>query len=164
MAEEGIDCGFRRVANYTYAETDAALARVRDEAALAGRLGLPASFTEDVPLPFAVKGAVRFDGQAQLHALKYVQGLARAVDGGGSFVFEESPARASGTARRRGRDRSGALSGRASHRGHERAVRGRRPFRRAVLPAPLLPRRQPRRLRRRWTATFISVDEPMRSI
>ena len=92
VAAEGIDCGFRRVANYTYAESAEALAQAREEAALAERLGLPASFTTDVPLPFAVRGAVRFDGQAQLHALRYVQGLARAVDGNGSFVFEETAA------------------------------------------------------------------------
>ncbi len=92
VAEEGIDCGFRRVANYTYAESDDALARVRAEAALAARLGLPASFTAELPLPFAVKGAVRFDDQAQIHTVQYLQGLARAVDGGGSFVFEETTA------------------------------------------------------------------------
>lgn len=90
VAEEGIDCDFRRVANYTYAESDDALQLVRAEAALTARLGLPATFTTDVPLPFPVKGAVRFDGQAQIHALKYLQGLARAVNGGGSFVFEET--------------------------------------------------------------------------
>jgi glycine/D-amino acid oxidase-like deaminating enzyme/nitrite reductase/ring-hydroxylating ferredoxin subunit len=92
VAEEGIDCGFRRVSNYTYAESEATLDLVREEAALAASLGLPASFTTDVPLPFEVRGAVRFDDQAQIHALRYVQGLARAVDGEGSFVFEESPA------------------------------------------------------------------------
>ncbi|CAN7172691.1 FAD-dependent oxidoreductase [Arthrobacter sp. LjRoot14] len=92
VANEGIDCGFRRVSNYTYAESERTLALVREEAALAGRFGLPASFTTEVPLPFPVTGAVRFDNQAQLHALRYVQGLARAVDGDGSFVFEDSPA------------------------------------------------------------------------
>jgi glycine/D-amino acid oxidase-like deaminating enzyme len=92
VSGEGLDCGFRRVSNYTYAETDGALGRVRDEAALAARLGLPSVFTSDAPLPFPVKGAVRFDGQAQIHAVKYLQGLAGAVHGGGSFVFEESAA------------------------------------------------------------------------
>lgn len=91
VAEEGIDCGFRRVANYTYAETDDAVARVREEAALAARLGLPAAFTTDVPLPFPVKGAVRFDGQAQIHSVEYLQGLAASVNGGGSFVYEGTP-------------------------------------------------------------------------
>ncbi|MFF2243558.1 FAD-dependent oxidoreductase [Arthrobacter sp. NPDC058130] len=90
VAEEGIDCDFSRVSNYTYAESDEALALVRDEAALAARLGLPAVLASDVPLPFAVRGAVRFDGQAQLHAVKYLQGLARAVDGSGSHVLEDA--------------------------------------------------------------------------
>ncbi|WP_415856414.1 FAD-dependent oxidoreductase [Sinomonas sp. G460-2] len=92
VAEEGIDCDFRRVANYTYAESDDALELVRAEAAVAARLGLPSTFTTEVPLPFPVKGAVRFDGQAQIHAVRYLQGLARAVNGGGSFVFEETRA------------------------------------------------------------------------
>jgi glycine/D-amino acid oxidase-like deaminating enzyme/nitrite reductase/ring-hydroxylating ferredoxin subunit len=94
VEQEGIYCGFRRVANYTYAQTEDSLARVRAEASVAAGFGLPAAYTDEVPLPFAVKGAVRFDHQGQLHALRYVQGLARAVDGGGSFVFEHSPARA----------------------------------------------------------------------
>jgi glycine/D-amino acid oxidase-like deaminating enzyme/nitrite reductase/ring-hydroxylating ferredoxin subunit len=92
VAAEGIDCDFRRVANYTYAETDDALELVRAEANLAALLGLPATFTAEVPLPFPVKGAVRFDDQAQIHAVKYLHGLARAVNGEGSFVFEQTRA------------------------------------------------------------------------
>jgi glycine/D-amino acid oxidase-like deaminating enzyme/nitrite reductase/ring-hydroxylating ferredoxin subunit len=92
VAEEGIDCDFRRVSNYTYAESADTLELVRAEATLAARLGLPATFTPDVPLPFPVKGAVRFDGQAQIHAVKYLQGLAHAVNGEGSLVFEETRA------------------------------------------------------------------------
>lgn len=164
VAAEGIDCGFRRVANYTYAESESALALVREEAVLAGRLGLPAIFTTEVPLPFAVRGAVRFDGQAQIHALRYVQGLARAVDGDGSFVFEESPA--TGV-----RDGSPAVV--ATERGSVRA--------KEVIVATNLPFGDNGRFAGRCyphrsyvvaarssvpalDATFISVDEPMRSI
>jgi hypothetical protein len=35
VADEGIDCDLRRVVNYTYAEPEASLALVRDEAAIA---------------------------------------------------------------------------------------------------------------------------------
>ncbi|MFE4544973.1 FAD-dependent oxidoreductase [Arthrobacter sp. NPDC056727] len=92
VADEGIDCGFRWVANYTYAESEAGLDQVREEAKLAARLGLPSTFTTDVPLPFPVRGGARFDDQAQFHSSRYLQGLARGVDGGGSFVFEDSRA------------------------------------------------------------------------
>jgi len=87
---EAIECDFRRVANYTYAESAAALGQVREEAEIALQLGLPAAYTDSPPLPFAARGAVRFDDQAQLHATKYLVGLARAVAGDGSHVFEES--------------------------------------------------------------------------
>ncbi|MEQ4518811.1 FAD-dependent oxidoreductase [Pseudarthrobacter sp. B907] len=164
VAAEGIDCGFRRVANYTYAETGPALALVREEAALAERLGLPASFTADVPLPFAVRGAVRFDGQAQLNALKYVQGLARAVQGDGSFVFEESPATGF-------RDGSPAVvdTGQGSVRAKEIIVATNLPFgdngrfdarcyaHRSYIVAA-------RSAGPALDATFVSVEEPMRSI
>ncbi len=93
VGQEGIDCDFRRVANFTYAESDDTLVQVRAEASLTARLGLPATFTPEVPLPFPVMGAVRFDGQAQIHAVKYLQGLARAVNGEGSSVFEGTPVR-----------------------------------------------------------------------
>jgi glycine/D-amino acid oxidase-like deaminating enzyme/nitrite reductase/ring-hydroxylating ferredoxin subunit len=164
VAAEGIDCDFRLVANYTYAGTDDALELVRAEADLTARLGLPSSFTSAVPLPFAVKGAVRFDGQAQFHAVKYLQGLARAVQGDGSFVFEQTRAlqvrdgapavveTEGGNVRARNiivatnvpfGDEGGFDSRCYPHRSY--IVAGR-------LDTPLL------------EATFISADEPMRSI
>ena len=87
---EAIDCDFRRVANYTYAESNEGLEQVKEEAAIALALGLPAAYTDTTPLPFPVRGAVRFEGQAQLHATKYLVGLAQAVAGDGSEVFEQS--------------------------------------------------------------------------
>ncbi|WP_104173874.1 FAD-dependent oxidoreductase [Arthrobacter sp. Y81] len=164
VAEEGIDCGFRRVSNYTYAESDATLDLVREEAALAGRLGLPASFTTEVPLPFAVKGAVRFDDQAQIHALRYVQGLARAVDGDGSFVFEDSPATGF-------RDGSPAVvdAARGSVRAREIIVATNMPIEdRGIFAERCYLHRSYIVAARSdlppLDSTFLSVDEPMRSI
>ena len=90
VESEAIDCDFRRVANYTYAESEVGLEQVKEEATLARRLGLPATYTDSTPLPFPALGAVRFDEQAQLHAAKYLVGLARAVAGDKNYVFEES--------------------------------------------------------------------------
>lgn len=164
VSGEGIDCGFRRVPNFTYAETDEALNLVRDEAALAARLGLPAVFTDDVPLPFPVRGAVRFDNQAQLHAVRYLQGLARAVDGAGSFVFEETRALAL-------RDGSPVVveTERGSIRARDVIVATNVPFgdqgsfaARNILHRSYLV--ASRAGSPPLKGTYISVDEPMRSI
>jgi len=169
VGAEGIDCGFRRVSNYTYAESEDSLALVREEAALAARLGLPSSFTTEVPLPstvgsFPVAGAVRFENQAQIHALRYVQGLARAVDGGGSFVFEDSPATGF-------RDGSPAVvdTARGSVRAQEIIVATNMPFGdNGFFAARTYAHRSYIVAARSDSApldsTFVSVDEPMRSI
>jgi glycine/D-amino acid oxidase-like deaminating enzyme/nitrite reductase/ring-hydroxylating ferredoxin subunit len=82
LSEElGIDCDLRRKPNYTYTQSASDVDQVREEAGVALGLGLPASFVEDVDLPFAVVGAVRFDEQAEFHPVKYLEGLAAALDG-----------------------------------------------------------------------------------
>ena len=78
--ELGIDCDLQRKPNYTYTESQSDLDQVREEAGVALGLGLPASYVEDVDLPFAVAGAVRFDEQAEFHPVKYLEGLAAALE------------------------------------------------------------------------------------
>ena len=92
VEEYDIDCSFERQANYVYTESEDFLRELRREAAAAQRLGLPAAFVEETPLPFEVKGAVRFDDQAQFNSYTYLVGLAAAVDGDGSRVYENTRA------------------------------------------------------------------------
>ena len=44
----------------------------------------------DVPLPFAVAGGVRYDGQAQFHPVRYLTGLARRFLQAGGRIFERT--------------------------------------------------------------------------
>lgn len=44
------------------------------------RLGGSADFVPEVPLPIEIRGAVRFEGQAQFHPLKFLYGLARGLN------------------------------------------------------------------------------------
>lgn len=87
-----IDCAFERRPAATWTVQEHSIQAVRREAEVAARLGLPARMTEHVDLPFGVSAAVAFDDQAQLHPRDYVLGLAAAVDGDGSAVFEHSRA------------------------------------------------------------------------
>jgi len=90
--EKGIDCGFRRLPAYTYTESADMLSQLQAEVEAARRVGLPASFTRDVPLPFPVEGAVRFENQAQFHVREYLLPLADEIPGGDSHLFENTRA------------------------------------------------------------------------
>jgi glycine/D-amino acid oxidase-like deaminating enzyme/nitrite reductase/ring-hydroxylating ferredoxin subunit len=86
----GIDCDFTRRPAHTYTRQERYVAKIRHEAALCQRLGLPASFTDESDLPYEILGAVRFDDQAQLQPVAYCDGLARMVVAAGGRIFEAS--------------------------------------------------------------------------
>ena len=85
----GIECDFRRKPNFTYTEDEGGVAAIREEAEVAQRLGLPASFTASTgELPFGVAGAVRFENQAEFHPLRYLYALAAAASEAGAALHE----------------------------------------------------------------------------
>ncbi len=85
-----IECDFYRTEAYIYTESDDEVDQFKAEVEAAVKLGLPATFTSETPLPFPVKAAVRFDNQAQFHPRKYLLALAQDIPGGGSYIFEET--------------------------------------------------------------------------
>jgi glycine/D-amino acid oxidase-like deaminating enzyme len=89
---EHIECDWRREDNYLFTNKEDEAETLRQEAKDAASLGLPASFETSMPLPVAMKAAVRFKKQATFHILKYLHGLAEAVQGDGCYVFEQTKA------------------------------------------------------------------------
>jgi glycine/D-amino acid oxidase-like deaminating enzyme/nitrite reductase/ring-hydroxylating ferredoxin subunit len=90
---EQIDCEFAWVPGYLYATGDAAASELSDlqrEAELADELGFDATFIDRVP--FVNRAGIRFDGQARIHPRAYLAGLAAAIDGDGSAIFEQTSA------------------------------------------------------------------------
>ncbi|HWI04944.1 MAG TPA: FAD-binding oxidoreductase, partial [Acidimicrobiales bacterium] len=83
-----IDCELERRPAYTYTTDPEMVAKVRAEVDAAQRLGLDAQFTTETDLPYPVEGAIRLADQAQFHPRKFCIGLARAIDGAGSAVYE----------------------------------------------------------------------------
>ncbi len=88
--EEGIDCDLEQRAAYTYAADESELSSVEQEAEAAREAGLLVELTTDVPLPFAVPGAVRLADQLQFQPVKYARGLAQRVHGDGCAVYEHT--------------------------------------------------------------------------
>lgn len=87
---EGIACDFQWEPAYIFTLTDTYIQKVADEASTAANLGLKASYVEDIPLPFKVKAAVKFEDQARFHPRKYLLALAEKITGDGSQIFEQS--------------------------------------------------------------------------
>jgi glycine/D-amino acid oxidase-like deaminating enzyme len=87
---EKIKCDWQVQDNYVYTVDARKLTAFRHEAAVAQSLGLPASFHTSSPLPFDVRAVVKFTDQATFDSGKYLLGLAKAVEGDGSYVFENS--------------------------------------------------------------------------
>ncbi len=90
IQKEKINCDWRRDDNYVYTDNLDKLEQFRQEAETAASLGLPATYETGIPLPLNVKAAVKFTNQAKLNSVAYLLGLARAVNGNGSYVFENS--------------------------------------------------------------------------
>lgn len=90
VAAEEIDCDLQRRPAYTYAADRNERDSVRRELAAARDAGLAVDWVDGPDLPYATDGAVRLPGQLQLHPVRYVQGMAAAVAGDGSHVFENS--------------------------------------------------------------------------
>jgi glycine/D-amino acid oxidase-like deaminating enzyme len=76
--KETIDCDWTREESF------------EEEAKTAAKIGLPASFETQTPLPFDVRAAVKFSNQAKLNSQKYLLGLAAVIHGDGSYIFENS--------------------------------------------------------------------------
>jgi glycine/D-amino acid oxidase-like deaminating enzyme/nitrite reductase/ring-hydroxylating ferredoxin subunit len=88
LAGEGIECDLRRRPAYVYATRSFERPLLARETRAAQEAGLPASLDADVPLPFSTLGGMRFDDQLEIHARRYLLGLAdRLVEAGGA-IFE----------------------------------------------------------------------------
>ena len=88
--DHNIGCDLERMPAYTYTTDQGVIQKIEEEVELAGRLGLPATFTTEPGLPFEVAAAIRFDDQVMFHPRKYCQALAGLVVQEGGRIFEQT--------------------------------------------------------------------------
>lgn len=90
--ETDADCQFERAPSFVYTTDPGEREVLEAEYLAAERLGLPASLTDEVDLPFPVDLALRFDDQAHFHPVRYLTALARTIHERGGVVHEQSRA------------------------------------------------------------------------
>jgi glycine/D-amino acid oxidase-like deaminating enzyme/nitrite reductase/ring-hydroxylating ferredoxin subunit len=92
IAEEGIDCDFERLDGYLFVPPGDSKDLLRRELRAAHRAGLAdVEQVERAPIdPFDTGTCLRFPRQAQFHPLKYLTGLAQAIEREGGRIFTET--------------------------------------------------------------------------
>lgn len=90
---EGIDCGFERVDGYLFALPEDGFHDMDEECAAARDAGVDAERLPRVPgLSFDTGPCVRYAHQAQFHPLRYLAGLAQAIERQGGTLHDDTRA------------------------------------------------------------------------
>jgi glycine/D-amino acid oxidase-like deaminating enzyme/nitrite reductase/ring-hydroxylating ferredoxin subunit len=91
--KEGIDCDFERLDGYLFVPPGESKGELERELKAAQRAGLTeVEKVERAPLDFNTGICLRFPRQGQLHPLKYLRGLSRAIERDGGRIFTGSHA------------------------------------------------------------------------
>lgn len=90
VEDEGIECEFQRVPGYLYTENQTDVSFIEKEIDAAQKLGIAASFTTEVSLPFPIKAAMLLPNQGQFNAMKYLEGLANTLTREGGQIYEQT--------------------------------------------------------------------------
>lgn len=92
IRELNINCDFLSQSAFIYTESEDFITPLQDELNAAMNFGIKADYVDAIPFPFTIKGALRFDNQAQFHPLKYTLSLAKSFVGRGGKIFEKTRA------------------------------------------------------------------------
>ncbi len=74
---KSIDCEFEEKDNYVYAR-DSAI-KLRQELEALSKLGYKGEYTDSLPLPFPIAGAIKFSRQAQFNPLQFLEKIAEGL-------------------------------------------------------------------------------------
>jgi glycine/D-amino acid oxidase-like deaminating enzyme len=90
VSSRALMCGFERLPCWIWTESKQGVAALRKEADAAAQLDVP-HVLERPDLPFPTEAALRFDNQAQIRPLCYIENLARAIQGGRARIYGSTP-------------------------------------------------------------------------
>ncbi|MGF7048899.1 glycine/D-amino acid oxidase-like deaminating enzyme/nitrite reductase/ring-hydroxylating ferredoxin subunit [Paenibacillus sp. DS2015] len=85
-----IDCEWQTEDAYLYAESDSALDKLEKEFDAYEKLGIPGEWTNHVPIPLVIKGAIKLPNQAQFHPLSYLKRLVEEIIKAGGVIYENT--------------------------------------------------------------------------
>lgn len=93
---ENIDCDFEYQPNFVYTTNQDEVMKIQNEVDALNKLSRSnekenfAQFVTECGLPFNITGGIRIENQAQFHPMKYMYGLANAIEKHGGKIFINS--------------------------------------------------------------------------
>lgn len=93
VADEAIECHFKRLDGYLFVPPGETIDLLERERQAANRAGLTeVELIPRAPLAFNTGSCLRFPQQGQFHPLKYLNGLAKAIEAKGGRIFTQTHA------------------------------------------------------------------------
>ena len=89
--ENNIDCSFKRLSSYIFAENENYLEELKEEYEVCKSIGIDCEYHESLDLPMDVKGAISFKNQAQFNPKRYIDGLLKECIKLGVKIYENTP-------------------------------------------------------------------------
>jgi glycine/D-amino acid oxidase-like deaminating enzyme/nitrite reductase/ring-hydroxylating ferredoxin subunit len=90
VSELGIDCGFKAVDGYLYAEKQEDREYLQRQHEGLKRAGMESEWVDQVPLPFDTAGGLRYRDQYRFHVQQYLLPIAEAAVKHGARIFENT--------------------------------------------------------------------------
>jgi glycine/D-amino acid oxidase-like deaminating enzyme/nitrite reductase/ring-hydroxylating ferredoxin subunit len=90
VADLRIDCGFKPVDGYLYAEEEKDREYLQRQQEFLRQSGIETEWVDKVPLPFSTIGALRYHNQYVFHVRQYLLAVAEAAVKSGARIFEDS--------------------------------------------------------------------------
>ena len=80
IKEEQIDCDFEIKSSYVFAQKEDEVLDIEKEVNAVNKIGKKAEFVNEIRnFPLKIKGAIKFENQAQYHPRKYMLGLCKSI-------------------------------------------------------------------------------------
>jgi len=92
IKQHKIECGYSVQDAYVYTDSEAYIIKLEKEMSAYSSLGIPGSFTDQIPLQIPAKAAVIMQDQAQFHPLQYLYELVRKFVEAGGVIYEKTTA------------------------------------------------------------------------
>ena len=88
VEEYKIDCGYKEVPGYIYAQDEDQSKELEDIFEASQKVGIDISASNSIPVKIPFEKAVEFSGQAQFHPARYIYALAKEFEKAGGIISE----------------------------------------------------------------------------